>query len=922
MLPRAEAGGTGGPLQPTAEAGGQHAESPPAEPASIPELLAPAGGPRALRAALSAGADAVYFGLERWSARAFADNFAGDEAVAAVEAAHLYGARAYLALNTLLKDDEIEPALAALEAPYRAGLDALIVADLGVAGRVRAEYPDLPLHASTQLNTHCSAQLAALRHLGFARAILARELSLEEICDLERHGLELEAFVHGALCYGYSGNCLLSSMVGGRSGNRGRCSQSCRLRYSLRREGGSAREPSRIMSTGDLAAIGMLPDLLRAGVTSFKIEGRMKDAAYVGVTTAVYREALDAALVNPEGYQVRPEWNARLEQAFSRSFTSAHLEGRHDEVRSGGRGGHRGVLVGRVSRIDEATGEIAVRLSTPVAEGDIVYLYTPWGQTEPRRLDSGGERSLTLRVRERVALKDRLFRLAAAEAGRLAHDLSAARIALRPIGLAMRLSGKLGSPPELWVTEVGAEPGMGRGTGPGPEPGMDSDTDPGADPGAEPGAGPGAPRAVRVRGDEPLAAARSAALTRDKAAEALGALGGTPYALAALDYAVDDGLFLAVGQLKGLRRRALAELDARRLAAARRTRGRARPPVHPGRRPKQLADSPARSPEASTERSVAPSRSVDPPARSTEPSPRHAPQATSRATVSASLEPPPLVLRLRPGEPPALPPDGAVICVDALAGDSPADIAAALRDLRGGGLQVRLRLPEILFDGDAAWAAELLGLSWDAVVVRTAGLLGRVTGAYVIEYPLQGLNHLSARVATELAGGAPVAVTASPEASLPEIAALVRSLAADHPTGPPAATGGPPSATGAPPAIEILAFGRQQVLHTRDRLGRAEGLFEAPGPDEHIRLVLEDAKGYAFPADVDADGTRVFNARVTNLAPNLDELREAGVVTFIVDQAEMNAVERAAFAAGGLEALAPLASRERSTTGHLFRGVV
>ena len=420
---------------------------------TAPELLAPAGEPRALRAALSAGADAVYFGLARWSARAFAGNFAGEAAPEAVETAHLYDARAYLALNTLLKDDEVEPALAALEAPYLAGLDALIVADLGFAARVREEYPDLPLHASTQLNTHSSAQLEALRRLGFSRAILARELSLAEIAALETRGLELEAFVHGALCYGYSGDCLLSSMVGGRSGNRGRCSQSCRLRYALRRTGSAALEPSRIMSTSDLSAIGVLPELLAAGVSSFKVEGRMKDAAYVGVTTAVYREALDAAVADPEGYAVRPEWSARLEQSFSRSFTTAHLEGRHDEVRSGGRGGHRGVLVGRVSATDEGTGSVEVKLSQPVAEGDVVYLYTPWGQTEPRRLEAGGDASLTLRVRERVALKDRLFRLEAADVGELGRDLVTGRVALRPLELRMRLTGEVGSPAALAVTE-------------------------------------------------------------------------------------------------------------------------------------------------------------------------------------------------------------------------------------------------------------------------------------------------------------------------------------------------------------------------------------------------------------------------------------------------------------------------------------
>ena len=513
------------------------------------ELLAPAGGPRALRAALAAGADAVYFGLERWSARAFAGNFEGEDAVVeAVDLAHLYHARAYLALNTLLKDDEVGPALAALEAPYLAGLDALIVADLGFALQVRRAYPGLALHASTQAGAHSSSQVQALAELGFSRAVLARELSLDEIAALETAGLPLEVFVHGALCYGYSGDCLLSSMVGGRSGNRGRCSQSCRLRYTVTRAGegttpaagaaagGLAAEPSRVMSTSDLAAIAVLPQLVAAGAASLKIEGRMKDAAYVGVTTAVYREALDAALADPEGYVVLPEWRRSLEQSFSRSFTTAHLEGRHHEVRSGGRGGHRGVLVGRVAVVDEAHGQVEVRLSQPVAAGDVVYLYTPWGQSEPVRVEEGGDERIVLRVRERVAVKDRLFRLEAADVGRLALDLASGRSVLRPVPLRLRLAGGQGEPAVLSASS-GIPP--------------DDVT-------------------TTVSSNEPLAAARTAALTRAKAEEALGALGGTPYRLQELQYDVDDGVFLGVGDLKELRRRAVADLDEQLLARRRR----------------------------------------------------------------------------------------------------------------------------------------------------------------------------------------------------------------------------------------------------------------------------------------------------------------------------------------------------------------
>ncbi len=815
------------------------------------ELLAPAGEPRALRAALAAGADAVYFGLERWSARAFAGNFAGEAAVAAVELAHLYDARAYLALNTLLRDEEVGLALAALEAPYLAGLDALIVADLGLMARARVEYPDLPLHASTQLGTHSSAQLAALARLGCERAVLARELSLSEIAALESHGIDLEAFVHGALCYGYSGDCLLSSMIGGRSGNRGRCSQACRLRYDVSRAesgdrvrdripgsppggatpGGDDEESgaaTRFMSTRDLAAIGVLPQLLAAGVTSFKIEGRMKDAAYVGVTTAVYRSALDAALADPEGYEVRPEWMAHLEQSFSRSFSTAHLDGRPHEVRSGGRGGHRGVLVGRVARVDEARGEIEVRLSKPVGAGDLVYFYTPWGQSEPMRLAEGGETSVTLRAHERVAVKDRFFRLAAAEAGELAQDLITGRVALRPIAVRMRLDGKEGAPAQLTVTRV--------------------------DGGGE----------VVVTAPAALASARTAALTAARARDALGALGGTPYSLGGFEFAVADGVFMPVGELKDLRRRALAELDDRRISSNRRARG-------------------AHAPGA----------------RGGVPSGAREQLGGRRAAV---------VVLVRPGERPLVAPGVSALCLDLRPDDPLAAVTAAAEELRASGLPLRVRLPEILFDADEEWWRAILALPWQGIYARHLGVVDALTLAppagasdvpFILEYPLQGLNSAAAQAATCLAGRAPQAVVVSPEASLDDIAAL--SLGS--------------------PSLEILAFGRQQLLHTRDQLGRAEGLVEPPGTAQHVALMLTDAKGYEFPASVDFGGSRLFNARVTNLAPNLDDLAAAGVRGLLVVQSDLDRAERAAFVRGGLSALASLASRERSTTGHLFRGV-
>ena len=818
------------------------------------ELLAPAGDLNALQAALAVGADAVYLGLDSWSARAFAGNFTGRELIKAIERAHRYGARAHLALNTLLKDDELRPALAVLKGPYEAGLDALIVADLGFAALVRETYPDLPLHASTQLNTHSSAQLKALAERGFTRAILAREMSLTEIERLNAHGLELEVFVHGALCYGYSGLCLFSSMVGGRSGNRGRCSQACRMRYRLlageRAAGDQGTDFVRTLSTNDLAAIDALPQLLRAGVTSFKIEGRMKDAAYVATATAVYRQALDAALADPDHYEVCGEWLRRLEQSFSRGFTNAHLEGAHVQVRSRGRSGHRGVAVGRVESVDEARGLVTVRLTASLEDNDVVSIYTPAGQTEPQRVaavrvgsvanaDRGTSTAanadrVTLHLVERVAVKDRLFRLSSAEIDAFAQAAVAGRYVLRSLPLHARLEGTLGAPAQLILSMAQS-------------------------------AGSVESLVVTVVGDEPLREAKTAPLTADKALTALGALGGTPYELAELDFAVDGSVFIAVGALKDLRRRALAELDEQRLAARRR----------------EAVPGAVASSNAAAERSL--------------PVQSHRSTAQSAAPVPKVLH---TIVRLSCDDSPPPVPGVSGWCLDLTGDEAPRLVTNAIARLRELGGEVRCRPSEILFDSDESWWRKVAKLSWDAVYARHLAHL-ETDLPTIVEYPLQGLN---AEVARRLR---PRAVVASPEASLDEITYLAGVLADLDP----------------PALVEVVAFARQELLITRDRLGVVEGLVPDQPPVEPLMLSLVDGKGFVFRAVVDSRGTRIANARVTNLTGKLHELAAAGVGTIIVDIGDMSSAERNAFAAHGVAGLAAFAGRERSTTGHLFRGV-
>jgi putative protease len=272
--------------------------SQPAKPSkpSKPELLAPAGNVEALKAALTAGADAVYLGTRDFNARRNAENFDFEELAAACDLAHVAGRRVYLTLNTVILPDEFPRAMEVAHRAWDAGIDALIVQDLGLLARLSCEMPQFELHASTQMNLHNTAGVRLAASLGAARITLARELSLGELAALAREGIPLEVFAHGALCVCYSGQCLLSSLVGRRSANRGLCAQACRLPYHLidTSTGRRIKTPGEhLLSTADLATIDILPALLATGVSALKIEGRMKSAVYVAAVTRAYREALD-----------------------------------------------------------------------------------------------------------------------------------------------------------------------------------------------------------------------------------------------------------------------------------------------------------------------------------------------------------------------------------------------------------------------------------------------------------------------------------------------------------------------------------------------------------------------------------------------------------------------------------------------------
>lgn len=286
----------------------------------LPELLSPAGTPEAFCAALDAGADAVYLGVGGFNARANARNFSVGELAAAIRLAHTVGVRCYVTLNTLLFDREYRDMLRVADELYLAGADALIVADLGAASLLRKNLPDLPLHASTQCAVHSLDGAKALHRLGFTRLVPARELSLGDIRHLTASSpIETEIFIHGALCVSHSGQCLFSSLVGGRSGNRGECAQPCRMPYSV----GFGRDTGRVgypLSLKDLCLAPFVTDIIESGVDSLKIEGRMKSPYYVREVTSVWRRLLD------EKRNATPDEMAHLAEVFSRQgFTDAYF---------------------------------------------------------------------------------------------------------------------------------------------------------------------------------------------------------------------------------------------------------------------------------------------------------------------------------------------------------------------------------------------------------------------------------------------------------------------------------------------------------------------------------------------------------------------------------------------------------------------
>ena len=347
------------------------------------ELLAPAGSREALIAAIESGANAIYLAGNMFGARAYADNFDEEGLRDAIRMAHLRNVLINVTVNTIVDDRELPAMADYLRFLYESGADAILVQDLGVARLAREIVPNLPLHASTQMTVHNLDGVLALEKMGFTRVVLSREVSLATIKHIIANcHVEIEVFVHGALCVCYSGQCLMSSLIGGRSGNRGRCAQPCRLPYTLVDEQDKdVLEDSvgkYLLSPRDMKTIELLPELIDAGVASLKIEGRMKRPEYVAIVVNNYRQAIDRHYAGQ--FQVTDKNEHDLAQIFNRDFTTAYLEKKQGRnMMSDRRPNNRGLMLGRVMAYDRQAGMVTIKLNDTLAVGDQVDFWVKVG---------------------------------------------------------------------------------------------------------------------------------------------------------------------------------------------------------------------------------------------------------------------------------------------------------------------------------------------------------------------------------------------------------------------------------------------------------------------------------------------------------------------------------------------------------------
>ena len=819
-----------------------------------PEILAPAGGLPQLQAAVHAGADAVYFGLERgFNARVRSAGIAGEQLAEAMRFLHAHGCKGYLTINILVFDEELAEVEQQIRHAALCGVDALIVQDIGVIRLARRTAPHLPLHGSTQMSITDADGVQFARSLGIDRVVIGRELSIEEIAKVEAETtVEIEAFVHGALCVSYSGQCFSSEAWGGRSANRGQCAQACRLPYGLLVDGQlhDQGDFNYLLSPQDLMALPLIPQLLEAGVGCFKIEGRLKGPEYVLSTVSAYREALDQAWqAHQQGHPLH-DWpvandtRRQLAQVFSRGQDAQHdgltpgfLEGpHHQELVIGRNPRHRGLYLGQVEDITDQG--VQLTLHNPLKAGDgVVFDSGNPQQREPggnvfhllrdgrpvkEQLDSGQvELSFGRQFRaDGIHIGDRVWRTkdTAMDAGpKLHRENAAARL---PVDIQVSLQA--GQPLRLRIEDHHGH-------------------------------------VAEVSSETAAEAATAKGVDEAALRKAIGQLGDTPFEIARLDLALQPGLFLPVGQIKQARRAAIEQLQQRLLEHGR-DHDMPAQPVLETLLPVAEAVNDTRTPSLSL-------------------------LCRTQAQVEAALHI-----------------DGLdEIIVDFLEVHG---LKQACQAVRAAGKRLIVAAPRIFKPGEQRLIRYFLGLQADALLVRSSGLLwhlqqlggtgARFEGELSIpelwgDFSLNAANRLSVDT---LLGMGLARLAPTHDVNAAQLAAMARGLAEAQRE-----------------RLELIAHHHLPIFHTEHCvfarfLSHGNSYRDCGRPCEQHSVHVRDPGGadHLVLADIGCRNT-VFNAQAQSAAPFSRELLDAGIRRWRIELVDEPADEVAGIVQGYRELL-------------------
>lgn len=501
-----------------------------------PELLSPVGSLETLVAAVENGADAVYLGGKSFSARQYASNFDDQELIKALEYCHLQDVKVYVTINTLLKEEELKNILEYIIFLYNIGVDAFIIQDLGLLKILQNIVPELPVQSSTQMTIHSLEGVNLLEKEGLYRVVLARELTLGEIKDIvEKSNVEIKVFNHGALCISYSGQCLMSSIIGGRSGNRGRCAQPCRKKYQLvdlKTQKQMKNAEGFLLSPKDLNTIEQVQYLIDSGAHSFKIEGRMKRPEYVAIVTALYRKAIDQYIKN-NGIQIKEEDLKELTQIFNRGFTTAYLfSNPGKDLISKEKPNNRGIFLGKIHSIDFKRNKMEVLLKQPLKKGDGIEVWNreksntgmviPYIEINRREVqEASAGQKVTIPLLRNVKVGNDVYKTSDVELLKKAQE-SFQSLYQRKHKICGSISIREGQALKLHVWD-------------------EED------------------HQVCITGEKEVEIARKKSLDKERVKQQLNKLGGTPFTFSNIEVNMDQGVAIALKEINALRREAVEQ---------------------------------------------------------------------------------------------------------------------------------------------------------------------------------------------------------------------------------------------------------------------------------------------------------------------------------------------------------------------------